>query len=72
MIQKGILLRYSYFRAKLGGRYCRECLNQLYQLQLQRGSCRYCVYPAVCKNCGEVRNIVADLSPMGRWKLLFH
>lgn len=44
------------------GRTCRVCLNQAYDLRLEPQDCRYEEYPRICRRCGEVKNIVEDIS----------
>ena len=38
---------------------CRACLNEKYRAKLTPRDCDYLMYPAVCRYCGEVKNIVA-------------
>lgn len=40
---------------------CRACLNKKYGAELTPGDCSYLMYPAVCTNCGEVKNIVSGV-----------
>ena len=51
--------------------HCRTCLNAHYRLRLKRRDCMYFYYPAPCVSCGQVRNIVMEIRPSGRWKLWF-
>lgn len=43
------------------GHTCRECLNKKYSVKLKSKYCEYGEYPYVCRECGEVRNIVYDI-----------
>ena len=40
---------------------CRECLNRKYSVKLKPKNCVYGEYPHICRECGEVRNIVDDI-----------
>ena len=51
---------------------CRDCLNLSYGLKLQRMDCIYLPYPEPCRTCGQMRNIVADISRSKRWQLWLH
>lgn len=52
-------------------RYCRRCINRRYRSSLRPEDCEYWSYMAKCSACGEICNIVDDLTPTGRWKLWF-
>lgn len=51
-------------------RICRTCLNQKYNLRLRSKDCYYLQYPAQCKDCGEVCNIVAGVTGLAKLYLL--
>ena len=50
--------------------YCRNCLNAMYDLQLQRKDCIYNPYPAPCEKCKKVSNIPGSIRISSRHKLL--
>ena len=51
---------------------CRRCINRRYGLTLRSADCYYWPYPARCRECGEVCNIVSDFTFLTKWKLRFH
>lgn len=51
-------LRYRDFKNDLE-KSCRSCLNSRYGLDLISDDCYYCMYPAECPYCGNVKNIVS-------------
>ena len=51
--------------------WCRRCINMKYGLELMPYDCIYQHFPAVCPQCGEVRNIVADLPLKSRLLVYF-
>lgn len=62
-------MKYKTLKRNALGKYCRECINGKYGLRLSRKDCQYWMYPGLCSHCGEVRNIVTDVSFLSRWKL---
>lgn len=48
------------------GHFCRNCFNEKYNLNLDSKDCLYFNYPAECKKCGKVRNIVIGVKPLLR------
>ena len=54
------------------GRMCRTCINQHYNVKLNRKDCIYNEpYPALCEGCGNMKYIVMGLRLMGKIKMLF-
>ena len=52
--------------------FCRSCINEEYDIHLKRKDCIYnAPYPMQCSRCGEVKNIVSDLTLSGKLKTLF-
>lgn len=51
--------------------WCRRCINVKYGLDLIPPDCIYQHFPAICPQCGEVRNIVADLPFRSRVRIYF-
>ena len=51
------------------GKLCRKCINQKYEARLRRQDCQYWIFPAYCKCCGRLKNIVMDIALFSRWKL---
>ena len=49
---------------------CRRCVNEAYGLTLRPEDCCYMPYPELCARCGQPRNIVEDIRPIRRWRLL--
>lgn len=62
-------MKYQMFKREALRNQCRDCINQSYRLTLARRDCVYLPYPERCSSCGEVRNIVAEVSRRKRWKL---
>lgn len=57
---------------RLGKTICRRCINREYGVELKPEDCVYDIpFPARCRNCGEMRNIVTGLRLRGKMKLLF-
>lgn len=52
--------------------YCRSCINEQNQVNLEREDCFYMPYPQECTCCGKVKNIVVDVRVLSRWKLWKH
>ena len=48
---------------------CRKCINEKYGLDLESDDCYYQHYPYICTACGEVKNIVTDVSSAVKFKL---
>lgn len=65
-----IFMSYKRFKQEVLRNQCRNCINQTYGIQLKRQDCAYLIYPTQCRCCGQMRNIVVDVAPMARWKLL--
>lgn len=63
-------MNYRTFRQAGLQNQCRECINGQYGLRLNRSDCIYLIYPTECSCCGQVRNIVADITLWGRCKIL--
>lgn len=53
------------------GHICRACLNEKFSIQLQPEDCVYTMYPSVCYRCGEVKNIVENISFSKRMMIRF-
>ena len=51
---------------------CRRCVNQKHHLDLRSTDCYYWPYPAQCRECGEVCNIVIGITFLAKVKLRFH
>lgn len=62
-------MKYKSLKYAALGRLCRKCINEEYGLQLSRKDCLYWIYPATCRCCGQIKNIVADIAPFSRWKI---
>lgn len=62
-------MNYRRFKKVALGKLCRDCINESYDIQLSRKDCLYWMYPAACKCCGEVKNIVTGIDPLSRWKI---
>ena len=62
-------MKYRHFKREALGKQCRECVNEIYKLQLTREDCLYWIHPVACKRCGQLRNIVTDIEPLRRWKI---
>ena len=62
-------MKYHDFEAEVLGTHCRECINRIYGLTLEREACGYLIYPERCECCGNIRNIVAAVAPLNRWKI---
>ena len=62
-------VNYQMFKEEALRNHCRECLNRIYRLALERRDCLYLPYPEQCSACGEIRNIVADISRSKRWRV---
>lgn len=54
----------------LGPNLCRACINEEYGTNLTRKECLYSNYQYKCSCCGELRNIVANISIKAKIKLL--
>ena len=63
------LVKYKEFKRKVGGHWCRRCINAEYPLELESSDCLYFHFPLECERCGEVRNIVTDIRFMKRFPL---
>lgn len=50
--------------------YCRSCLNTCYGIHLEPSDCLYYYYPAECYCCKKMSNILADIRPSSRFKLI--
>lgn len=62
-------MNYRKFKREAMCHQCRECINRSYGMALERQDCLYLPYPETCSSCGQIRNIVADISRRNRWKL---
>lgn len=62
-------MNYREFKQEALGKQCRNCINQIYDIQLRRRDCRYWIYPATCRCCNKLQNIVVDIEPSSRWKI---
>ena len=52
-------------------RYCRECLNKEYGMDLKRGDIQtYNSMVNVCSCCQQQKHVVYSIKPLSRWKLL--
>jgi len=58
-------------RKNLGDTVCRRCIAEHYGVDLQPPDCVYAMYPDVCDCCKQLNNIVVDLNPSGKRKLMF-
>ena len=63
-------MNYRYLKNDLGSS-CRACLNDKYKLKLKSEHCHYMMYPQLCKNCNEMKNIVVGIRFSKRIGLLF-
>lgn len=52
--------KYKLLKKDLGN-ICRVCLNKKYGLNLQPKHCIYDIYPGLCGECNNVKNIVRDI-----------
>jgi hypothetical protein len=52
--------------------YCRACLNEAYQLKLERGDVIIYNFPEECKRCKKVKNIVCKVKKTKQWKLFLY
>lgn len=48
---------------------CRRCINEQYGLKLKNIHCFYMPFPGQCQCCREIRNIVADIPFVNRWRV---
>ncbi len=64
-------MKYTTLKQAMLGKCCRECLNRVYHLKLERQDCLYIRYPGKCMYCGDIKNIVEDIRWSGRIKLIF-
>lgn len=64
-------MTYKEFSLEYSGRACRSCINIAARAHLVRKNCIYVEYPAKCTVCGEVKNIVQDVTLGGRWKMFW-
>lgn len=55
-------------RKLYGGKVCRLCINETYNIHLLNTDCIYGMYPAKCAKCGEMKNIVTDFRLSGYLK----
>ncbi len=63
------MLSYSKFSELALDRYCTDCVNQLFQINLTREDCRYHMYIQKCKNCGRMKHIVTAVKTTARGKV---
>lgn len=65
------MITYTYFKEKVVGKYCRNCINELTKGHLYPEDCIYQYYPSDCVKCRELdKNIVIDVRITKRYKLL--
>ena len=62
-------MRFQKFKQEVLRSHCRECVNRLWGLDLQRQDCVYLPYMELCSSCGQLRNIVVDISRRKRWRI---
>lgn len=65
------MISYKKLKKQYLGVSCRSCLNEKLHLNLTMKNCHYIYYPYQCGICGKQKNIVMDITPQSRWKLLF-
>lgn len=52
-------------------RYCRDCLNKEYNMDLKRSDIQtYYTMVNVCNCCQQEKHVVYSIKPLSRWKLL--
>lgn len=64
-------MTYFFFKRHVKERYCRSCFNQFYKTALIPKNCHYHYYLGYCHACGQRKNILVGLTPIGRLKVLF-
>ena len=52
--------------------YCRACLNEAHQLNLGKQDVIIYNFPAECKRCKKMKNIVYRVRRSKQWKLLLY
>ena len=65
------MITHRYFKEKIAGKMCRNCINEKMKGHLYPKDCYYDYYPGECVECREIdKNIVADIRFIKRYKLL--
>ena len=64
-------MKYQKLKKEAFHSMCRQCINEQYGLQLKTRDCYYLPYQKLCSCCGNIKNIVADISRHSRWRLFF-
>ena len=64
-------MKYQKLKKEAFHSMCRQCINEQYGLQLKTRDCYYLPYQELCSCCGNIKNIVADISRHSRWRLFF-
>ena len=64
-------MKYQKLKKEAFHSMCRQCINEQYGLQLKTRDCYYLPYQELCSYCGNIKNIVADISRHSRWRLFF-
>ena len=63
------MMKYSQLKDDMGY-YCRECLNEAYDIELKPDDCKYFMYPILCHHCGMVKSVVTDIRTSKKIKLI--
>ena len=65
------MLSYKYLENNAFGKYCRDCINYLYSLDLKREDCLYYHGFHRCEYCGDLMHIVSGVKKWKRYKVWF-
>lgn len=63
-------MKYSFFRKNMLSRYCRSCINDKLNLNLEPKDCIYTMYQNKCQQCGKMKYIVENIKIRKRLKLV--
>ena len=65
------MLTYKYLERTAFGKYCRDCLNYLYDLNIKQEDYIYYHGQHKCEHCGNLRHIVSGIKKGKRLKVWF-
>ena len=65
------MLTYRYLKKNALGKYCKDCMNYLHNIDLKQGDFLYYHGSHQCEQCGRYRHIVYDIKKGKRHKVWF-
>ncbi len=64
------MIRYHKLKEEGMGRYCTDCVNELFHLELHHSDCLYTKHVHHCEQCGREKHIVVSVKDSAKHKLM--